>query len=575
MEMTKEEIIKNCKDFLIVLDNKMEKSVALIKFASILSKANLNINLIIQEIIDKEDVILPQTNYIEVSTYIYIINDLNNKDLNSALEKLRKCQDILIDLGSELNLLLTRYDNGSLSSYFFNYSILQNEIEIESKKAYEILHPVVDYDNNLYNESVELLQETYFGKTKNLIEIEGLITIIKQQLNDGKNPNLSKELKSVCNLMQKEFNFENISIELFPSRKINAYTIPLFLLGDFTDKSQFTLVKDKNGIHYKDKTNKSLLIVLYTSLVEKFSSDEIVSIILHEVGHNFFLNKENVESLKRKVYSDTCLRLMNLLIYYISARNWDVALHIMKMLVSLAKESKDPYKFYKEEIEELTKNKEKFKKEQSKASKFSLFNTIAKMLLMFEKFFSVLFSPLIIFAGYSKLRSSQDQGYINEKFADNFANSYGYSQASAQYRFLDKNAKPETYKIPIIGLIKAIDDCYTSSVLLFTDEHPDSVSRLKQSRNKLIYELEVNKRELTKEQITSIEKQIEDINGIISSMSKNYKLVYSFFSRLGILKNKLLMKDTKDSDIYDFDKTFLKDYIEESYYIDEEEGEIL
>lgn len=96
------------------------------------------------------------------------------------------------------------------------------------------------------------------------------------------NPNLIK----FCKLMEKEFVFESMSLVILRSDEMNALTLPV---SKSVDKFKEQKMLDSTGMRYLKEAKVNITVMISDSLLfnDKFTDAEILSILLHEIGHNF------------------------------------------------------------------------------------------------------------------------------------------------------------------------------------------------------------------------------------------------------------------------------------------------
>lgn len=95
-------------------------------------------------------------------------------------------------------------------------------------------------------------------------------------------PNLIK----FCKLMEKEFVFESMSLVIVRSDKMNAFTLPV---SKSIDKFKDQKMLDSTGMRYLKEARVNITVMITDSLLfnDRFTDAEILSILLHEIGHNF------------------------------------------------------------------------------------------------------------------------------------------------------------------------------------------------------------------------------------------------------------------------------------------------
>lgn len=163
---------------------------------------------------------------------------------------------------------------------------------------------------------------TYVGKTKNLQQIEIILGELMQNLYADMNEftgldrraparvkkevelcrkvENSKELKAICKLFEKEFGFQEMTINVTPIlimptlngkginiTSLNAFALPqsYFVRDITTGMPSMCYFKDR---FYDEKHVYHCGIVLAsTFLFTDFTPAEVLAVLLHEIGHNF------------------------------------------------------------------------------------------------------------------------------------------------------------------------------------------------------------------------------------------------------------------------------------------------
>lgn len=135
------------------------------------------------------------------------------------------------------------------------------------------------------------ITEVYFGKNKNLLEIEKCIGEIRKDMtritigNTYKNDNLIR----INRLIEEEFGFKNVAVMIDTNHYYNAYTFPVSNALDTGKEWDKFIIKNNNGYKWKKEAEYSTIIVLFTGMLgdKRFTDGEITAILLHEIGHSF------------------------------------------------------------------------------------------------------------------------------------------------------------------------------------------------------------------------------------------------------------------------------------------------
>lgn len=148
--------------------------------------------------------------------------------------------------------------------------------------------------------NLEALDEAYFGKPKELLEIEKLLDKYRKKYKGmyvmiGAAANQDKMLIKINRLFEKVFGFSDFTLFIIDTADINAFTYAVDCRFD-TNVTSKKLVSDKT-YKFNKKYDYACIVCVYAGLMfnPDFSTEEVMGIILHEIGHNFYaaLSKTN------------------------------------------------------------------------------------------------------------------------------------------------------------------------------------------------------------------------------------------------------------------------------------------
>jgi hypothetical protein len=384
--------------------------------------------------------------------------------------------------------------------------------------------------------------EKYYGKSPQLLKAEQelgkLLILIKNHYrpiiygglsdnnSDFKIENLYKmdEYKSVSNLLKESFNFskfylsfyQSVEVPKIPNKAVN--TITNVVTGPFKPLNAYTVPYTFKFLKYKNNKldSKSLCVgvnidVLFISYFD-LTAEEVMGIILHEIGHN----------LDTSMFSYLMYIPINLL---------DIPLRILAGLYTdvfnqgffIAQYTSAVTQFLSKKVPRV----------------FSLLEKLTKIMIEIKSLIKIksLKSPVDINnLLVSMLHPRNFFGYAGEKYADSFATAYGYGEAvvTAQGKFakrenfiVDKTIKD----IPGLNWCYDLLTSYIRIVLCATDPHPQDISRMQSQLLKLKRDIEdpdLNpdlKIEI-QDQISHIEKYINDFIDI--DKNENTKKIFSW-----------------------------------------------
>ena len=394
-----------------------------------------------------------------------------------------------------------------------------------------------------------VINEVYFGKTKDIQELQHYLTqwranayssrnIINQYNSD---PWRMKFEDKMCDI----FGFANYELLVVPEKIVNAYTYNIGIRFDITGgKLQKAVMTTKDGFKYDKSYKFSCITRVYEGIFlnDNINDNELLAIILHEIGHNFqeVMNEKSLAftSIKKTIViishiisaiSGNLQELVNLPFFMLDNTNAmsNINIKINRII-------------YNNKILSSIQNTKNYLNGKIN----SLFRWIS-LIMVIPNYIRIILgniinslNPLSIF-----LNSIQ---YNDEKLADSFATMYGYGPELSSglgkigYKVYDSYSK--------INSILAIP---LYIIVLPLDCHPDTITRMKTQVSYLEKELtngvhdKATKQEI-KNNINEINKCIDDIVNIKTyklndASTDNFRLIYSLFI------HKVLNFDFKES----------------------------
>jgi hypothetical protein len=437
----------------------------------------------------------------------------------------------------------------------------------------------VSYDTMINEGSI--LSETYYGKNPELESCEQWFEEMKTGLIRGKNPNKMKQVDQINRTFANLFGFEKFHLIIIADESQgNAFTVPFF---DNTNKAIedhfFDLKKTGHGVKYANPRGKQLYTFVYSFLLRNVSSEQLMAIILHEIGHNFFLVKEQAQNVKLRNNCDQIIQVIKIMKQY----NWDSSLYpqAIKYMLDVQKYAEDPQKYFEKEFSKQTKDKA-FKEEEANKLSYQIYNIYSGICNIAVSWITVPISLAMAcflpFLAYGRKHTKhklyknakKSQAYNAEKFADNFAVSYGYGVGLASvFNKPTENFSPinSSSKIPLVRIYSYVFEMYGYLGFYFADEHPDNLSRVTFTLTKLKYEL-ANDKTLDSKTKAQIQKEIEDIEDILGERPMFKKCIDRLCRKTSQTKDKIGSAGMDEKEIFDFDKKLLKGRMSEdtSYY---------
>ena len=351
-----------------------------------------------------------------------------------------------------------------------------------------------------------LLNESYYGKNVYTDRIESVFAeTLKTPEKDNKANLLIKELEDALS----DFSGATINIDL--DKDCICYTIPVH----YTKTPSIKVTKE--GIKFTTPNECLIMVTFSPYLIFKdnhghnlLNPGELTAVVLHEIGHNFLDSViplgNAVENLKRAV--------------------------MVKTKVKMKASNPESYK-QDNDFVQMIKDSIDFLKTYRPDSFYDVFQTG-----------SIAVKQVI--ANLIPFRDPNE--YLDEKYADSFAVSYGYGKelASAlkklEYTIAKKNDKESNITSLIGGMMALMLE------LLF-DEHPNTMARMQNTLTQLEYELNHGKYDAKtkaeiKKQISGTRTMMRQYDNMCKSSKYNApKAVYNT-----IIMN--LIPDNKTGDLF-------------------------
>lgn len=454
------------------------------------------------------------------------------------------------------------------------YKVLYDEIDVSNREmTIEEMNKVL-----LAESDSQVLNEVYFGKSKNLLEIERLVGELKAKYDNQFtliSPftiNSDPKMIQINRLFEKEFGFSAFQLQVDSSNIINAYTMPISINFDVWNTRK-NLVSTSSGFKYNPKANYSCMVVVYCGLFfnPNYTAEEIVAVILHEVGHNFFAainGRLMLYSTAYHILAVAALILAN--VYYPSTKNITRALNNTNLIRNFI------IKF-----DRLIRENQTFI-----AHIFDIFTAIMKFS---DEILSFKFKVFDFFTlGFFRLKNlpykiAKELNPLSlailpmklqdEKTADNFATMYGYGAASAsvERKFVESGNEKSIVinnmkNIPIISHLYNMNTYAMRIILSPFDEHPGELARIHDQSELLKNELTKNgldpkMRKIIMENLKAIEieekKLIDTSKGIKDRdfLAHAYNKILSKYFNNKDLKEFLIGGNSKNR-FNDYDKAF-------------------
>lgn len=430
--------------------------------------------------------------------------------------------------------------------------------------------------------SENYLQEVYFGKTPEILALENQLDKFRSRYL-GNYPlgtytiNDDSELLKFNRMLEKQFGFGCVSINIISNMMENMFTLPIDMRFDVFNTNK-KLIANKSTFKFDKSADYTCIINIYTGIIfnPNYSSAEVMALILHEIGHNFYAAINDCAGLAKlysvlKIANDIYNKIVPAIFLKNTIKNIpiigdtladNIETNITKdALKTLAIDVVSQQNWFQSFIIKLND----FIKEKT-----YLINLIFNIIDIINSIKTTVVQTVYTFGNLISLGNLQlltsimtkstalanpftyitlPIAYQDERSADNFVTMYGYAGelSSALQKISSKKESPskmlETFNnIPIISNIYALNCSAADIILSIFDEHPTELSRCQD-------QIMMLKRELSKSDIDpkmkkaiisdieACEKQIKILTNVNLSMKNKdilrnawYKILYDNFN---------------------------------------------
>lgn len=157
-----------------------------------------------------------------------------------------------------------------------------------------------DYFLEAFGDDLQVLEEAYKGKTKQLKDLEKMIGENRKKYYDtfkvGGSYYTDPDFEKIGDKIADIFGFKCCDFNLTNDPAPNAFTVPcgFSITNNISGSTIQKIIQDKDNLHYKDKMMSCIIRVTSGAYTNKvFTDAEITALIIHEVGHNFQHNVNN------------------------------------------------------------------------------------------------------------------------------------------------------------------------------------------------------------------------------------------------------------------------------------------
>lgn len=340
------------------------------------------------------------------------------------------------------------------------------------------------------------IKEVYFGKTPEIQKIEKQLDVFRSKylgryltaITVNNDPDLLKFNR----MIEDQFGFGCFTLHIINEPMINAFTMPIDTRYEVFNTNK-NLIADKRTFKFKKEADYTAIVCIYSGLIFNpvYSTDEIMAMIMHEIGHNFYAALDKKHGIFSNFYAALVLvsSIMNIVI--------DLIVFHTRLPIDItnAISNSDLY-------QKLANKFDRFLREND-----TLIIKVFDVIDFFGNLVNVVKLGLLGFIDIVTLGSLHVLGsllstatsvpfsilsllilggrYQNERLADNFATMYGYGDAfiSAMNKMSSKETPTPSKimnafnKIPVLSDIYAINASIGDIVIHVFDEHPDYIAR--------------------------------------------------------------------------------------------------
>ena len=427
-----------------------------------------------------------------------------------------------------------------------------------------------------FNEGI--IKEAYFGKTPGILALEKQLDIFRQKhMGHYMIPcNSDPELLKFNRMMEKQFGFGCFSLQVVNQPVMNAYTMPIdYRFNIRTVANSKPVIYDhKEGYKFNPALEYACIECIYSGVIfnPHFTTPEVMAILLHETGHNFYSRMRSGNGILSAVYKPLYL--------YMAIMNTIIHLNPMEIA-----QFSNTVLWFDRKIDQILRNND-----IGKIIYFCLFDLptwvrdviVTGIGVIFKIANYLSFNTLTLMSGlissYRKL--SNPFTYIllprqltDEKSADNFAALYGYGPelASGLDKLGNKKNEPSEIdnalnQIPVIAPLYHLVAFPAEFLLTSVDEHSavitraqDQLDMLKREANKS--DIDPKMRKVILADCAAIEKEIDQITKVSNDMDDPilFKRIWykTLYDQYGTKRFKDMLYDSFHHDVNaEYDEKF-------------------
>lgn len=431
------------------------------------------------------------------------------------------------------------------------------------------------FDSNPDKTSMlQAINEVYFGKTPEILAMEKQLHKFRNKYMDLLNPikkfsvNSDEDLLKFNRMVEDYFGFGVFSLYIIDIKICNAFTLALPTHIDTINMSSNFIV-NKNTFKFNKQANYSCLVAIFSGIIfnSNYTTSEVMALILHEIGHNFFTVLDNKYSVlaKFKILVLIIQALFNFLlpsIFIYAIAGSEKIKNIILKTSRFLRMNKNILSFIEDCFLLSINFGINLSNDITSISNILLLG-FNKYLYMVPNITTKLLNPFTYIFGRTL--------YNDERVADNFSTIYGYgaelSSAVNKFDSIEFNSNNSIKKlfsnVPILSNIYCFNSDIVSIILGLFDEHPIALSRANDQLKLL--EREIKKEDLDPKMRKALENDIKKLKNELKNITnitisiKNKSLIRNiYFNALYYATDS---KDIKDYLLNDNDRFEIYDNI--------------
>ena len=417
-----------------------------------------------------------------------------------------------------------------------------------------------------FDKDLKPVNEVYFGKTPELQAIEKQLDVFRNKYM-GKytlNPRVNNdpELLKFDRMMEDYFGFGCFTLKIINERIVNGCTLPISYRYDVI-KNDKNLIVDKKGFKFKKEADYAAIIISYSGIIfnPNFTTEEVMAMIMHEVGHNFAAALNHKVGIMLSVFAaiNFIIDAMNLNIIYLVISS-NSALSWITKLMKKTREKSGCMSVLVDTVDLLN---------SFIYNGLYLVSDIVKVLsLGISDTYSASISVL------NTIKNPIDKiiqlialptGFRDERVADNFATIYGYGPATVSLQSKFESSENDSAslvmnavnKVPLLGALINLNSLPALLILTAFDEHPAGVDRGRD-------QLALLKREVAKDDLDPKMKKV-----ILSDIKACENKIQKIYDTSKGIQDPYISKHYYNKFLMNFDKTFKTILLDDKSKFDE------